>query len=84
MVVLYRTAPVAGVGVGLLLAIAVATIDVILVARLLSGALVCPDPRCTRAVQIGRSQSVHMLIAFALGFIATYTWVLRRCSLSDG
>ena len=64
-------------GVGLLLAIAVATIDLILVARLLNF-IVCPDPRCTRAVQIGRSQPLHVLIAFALGFVAAFGWSLRQ------
>lgn len=74
---LYRKAAVAGVGIGLLLAIAVATIDLILVARLFSDAMVCPDPRCTRAVQIGRSQPMHVLLAFAIGFVSVFAWVLR-------
>jgi hypothetical protein len=80
---LYRKAAVVGVAVGLLLAIAVATIDGILVARLLSGVLACPDPRCTRAVQIVESEPMHVLIALALGFVAAFAWALRRRSPRD-
>ena len=39
----YRKAALLALGGGLLLAIAVATIDGIVVARLMSGAYVCPD-----------------------------------------
>jgi hypothetical protein len=81
--VVYRKAAVVGLGVGVLLAIAVATIDGIIVARLFSGATICPDPRCTRAAQFGRSEPIQVLIAFALGFAVAFAWSLRRRSLRD-
>ena len=82
--VIYRKAAVAGVGVGLLLAIAVATIDGFLVARPLSDVVACQDPRCTRAAQIGRSMPIQVLIAFVLGLVGAFAWVLRHRGLRDG
>jgi hypothetical protein len=64
----YRKAIVVGAGVGLLLAIALATIDRILVARLEWSVPACPDPRCTRAAEIVEAEPMHVLMAFALGF----------------
>jgi len=74
----YRKAIVVGIGVGLLLAIAAATIDDIIVARLFSTAFVCPDPRCTQAARIGRAEPLRVLIAFLVGFGAAFAWFLRR------
>ena len=66
------------VGGGLLLAIAVATIDGVVVAELFSGAYVCPDPRCTAAGYFGGSaERAQVVIAFALGYAATFAWLLR-------
>ena len=76
---LYRKAAVVtGVGVGLLLAIAVATINHIMAARLAGQISACPDIRCDRLVQIVESQPMHLLIAFTLGFVAAFVWTLRR------
>jgi hypothetical protein len=68
--VLYRKAAVVSLGVGLLLAIAVATIDGIILARLFSGLTFCPAPGCWRAAQFARSEPMQVLIAFVLGFAA--------------
>ena len=74
----YRKAIVVGVGVGLLLAIAVATIDNIRLARLVSSLPHCPAPRCERVVEIVSAEPLHVLLAFALGFAASFAWFLRR------
>lgn len=76
----YRKAMVVGAGVGLLLAIAVATIDGVMVARLISSVFACPDPRCTRAAEIVGAEPMHVLMASALGFAAAFAWFLRRHS----
>jgi hypothetical protein len=81
--VLYR-ATVTGVGIGAMLAIAVATIDNIMVARLASQTFACPGPRCTRIVQIVESEPIHVMVAFALGFAVAFTWSLHRRSLNHG
>ena len=72
-----------GVGVGLLLAIAVATIDHMMAARLAWQIPACPDIRCDRVIQIVESKPMHALIAFALGFIAAFAWALRGRGLRD-
>lgn len=73
----HRKVAFLAVGGGLLLAIAVATIDGIVLARL-SGAYVCPDPRCTKAAQFGGSaERAQVVIAFALGYAATFAWLVR-------
>jgi hypothetical protein len=76
----YRKATVVGLGIGLLLAIAVATTDEIIVARLMSRPMVCPDPACTRAAHVGSAEPTQCLTAFALGFAAAFAWFLRRDS----
>jgi hypothetical protein len=78
----YRQAIIVPVGVGLLLAIAVATIDNIRLARLASSLPSCPAPRCTRLTEIVSAEPVHVLLAFALGFVAALAWFLRRGSLN--
>jgi hypothetical protein len=80
--VLYRKATVTGMGVGAMLAIAVAIIDNMIVARLAWQIVACPDPRCTRMAQIVQSEPIHVLIAFALGFAIAVAWSLRRRSLN--
>ena len=72
-----------GVGVGLLLAFAVATIDHMMAARLAWQIPACPDIRCDRVIQIVESQRMHVLVAFALGFVAAFARTLRRRSLPD-
>ena len=76
----YRKAILVGTGVGLLLAIAVATIDNIRLARLASSLPSCPAPRCTRLTEIVSAEPLHVLMAFALGFAAVSAWFLRRHS----
>ena len=76
----YRKAIVVGVGVGLLLAIAVTTIDNIRLARLASSLPSCPAPRCARLTEIVSAEPLHALLAFALGFAAPFPWFLRRHS----
>ena len=75
---------IVGVGVGLLLAIAVSTIDDIRVARLMSGVFFCPDPRCTSMAEIVSAKPLHVLLAFALGFAASFAWFLRRQQRTTG
>ena len=75
---LYRKAAVAGVGIGLLLAIAVATIDNIRLARLAWSLPSCPAPRCTRLAEIVSAEPLHVLLAFALGFVPAFAWFLRH------
>jgi len=74
----YRKAIIVGVGVGLLLAIAISTIDDIRVARVAWSILACPDPRCTRMEEIASAKPLHVLLAFALGCAASLAWFLRR------
>jgi hypothetical protein len=77
LVVLYRKAALAGVGVGLLLAIAVATIDNIRLAQLASSLPSCPAPRCTRLTEIVSAEPLHVLLAFAVGLVTALAWFLR-------
>jgi hypothetical protein len=65
------------VGVGLLLAITIATIDNIRLARLASSLPHCPAPGCTRLVEIVSAEPLHVLLAFALGFAASFAWFLH-------
>ena len=77
---LYRKAAVAGVGIGLLLAISIATIDNIRLARLAATLSSCPAPGCRRLSEIVSAEPVHVLLAFTLGFAATSAWFLHRRS----
>jgi hypothetical protein len=71
------------VGAGLLLAIAVATIDNIRLGRLASGLPHCPAPGCARLTEIVSAEPLHVLLAFALGFVAAFAWFLRRQHPND-
>jgi cytochrome c oxidase subunit IV len=77
----YRKPIIVGVGVGLLLAIAVSTIDNIRLARLASGLPSCPAPGCTRLTEIVSAEPLHVLMAFALGFALSFAWFLRRSTM---
>jgi hypothetical protein len=76
--VTYRKATVVGVGVGLLLAIAVATIATFTLRRLASSTPSCPAPGCARVMEIVSVEALHVPLAFALGFAASFGWSLRR------
>jgi hypothetical protein len=83
-VVRYRKATIMAVGVGAVLAIVVAIIDNVMMARLASHIVACPDPRCTRMAKIVISEPVHVLVAFALGFAVAVGWSLRRRTMNHG
>lgn len=70
------------VGVGALLAIAVAIIDNVRVTRLAWSIHSCPDPRCPRMAQLVQSEPLHVLVAFALGFVVVFVWSLRGHTLN--
>lgn len=76
----YRRTIVVGAGVGLLLAIAAATIDNIRLARLAWSVPSCPAPRCTRLTEIVSAAPLHVQLAFTLGCVAAFMWFLRRHS----
>ena len=77
-IVLYRKAAVAGVSVGLLLAIAVAATDNIRLARLASNLPHCPAPGCAHLAEVVSAEPLHVLLAFVLGFVAAFAWFMRR------
>lgn len=72
----YVKAVMAGLGVGLLFAIAVTTIEFLFAWRSVSFEMTkCADSICFGYARVG---GLEMPIAFAVGFGAAFAWTMRR------
>jgi hypothetical protein len=72
----YLKATLVGLFAGLVFAIAITTVEFLLAARRLQAATTCADYICSDAVLV--TSGWEVLIAFVVGFVAAFTWFLRR------